>query len=196
MFGALLLAAGESSRFGSPKALALVQDQPCIQRLTQQLAQSLVEKIIVVLGASAHDIEPYILKHNKIDVVYNKDYKMGQTSSVQVGLRALGENAEGFLLLPVDYPWVLSRTVDVLIQTFREEVPAILIPTYQGRRGHPAIFHSRLRKDILSLNPDEGLNVFARRYPQETALREVVDQGVVATFNTEEEFRQWQAKLR
>ena len=113
MVTCVLLSAGESQRFGSPKALAKTSQKTAIEDLQDTLIASIADDIIVVLGAYAEAIGPHVFNHKKVRIVHNKDYKLGQTSSFQAGLRALKDNASAVLLTPVDCPFIRTSTVDV-----------------------------------------------------------------------------------
>lgn len=194
MFTCILLSAGLSERFGSPKALANLSGKAIIQHVQNALLQSTCDQIIVVLGAHAREIEPSIFIHSRIRVVYNKQYYFGQTSSVQAGWREAEMSCEGVLFLPVDCPWVKTSSIDTIIQHFKQHDPDVLIPTYQNKKGHPPIFHQRLRSKVLELPRDIGLNsLFANHPPQ---IIEIEDPGIVQSFNTPEEFKEIQLRFR
>ena len=186
MMTCILLSAGNSERFGSPKALASLRGTTVIEHLQQTLLQSSCDQIIVVLGADAHRIQPSIFIHSRIRVVYNKNYYFGQSSSVQAGWSEAENNSEGVLLLPVDCPLIQTSTIDKIIDHFRIQDPDILIPTYQSKKGHPTIFHQRLKSKVLDLPTDQGLNVLFANHPPQTL--EINDRGIVVSFNTPEEF--------
>lgn len=190
MVTCIVLAAGESRRFGSPKALASVDEHPGIEHITQMLAESAVDAVIVVLGADAQLIEPQVFNHKKVSIVHNKDYKLGQTSSVQAGFRAADGQTGAFMVLPVDCPWVKAETVNILIRHFNQERPLVLIPSYGGRRGHPLLLNSVLKPAVMALPHDKGLNTLFEENP--VSLLEVDDPGVLKTFNTPEEFKRSQ----
>lgn len=195
MFSLILLSAGLSSRFGSPKALAPWGQQPLISHLLGVLVQTNLDEIIVVLGADAAAIKPFLLKHNKIKVVYNKDYKFGQTSSFKTGLATVAPDVKAVGLLPVDNPLIDGNTFNLLIEEFHQKQPLILIPAYQGQKGHPPFFSSALRMEILDLPNDAGLNTVSRKHEKEIRLCEVNDKGVLLSFNTPEEFNALRNKL-
>ncbi|MFA5060315.1 MAG: nucleotidyltransferase family protein [Candidatus Omnitrophota bacterium] len=195
MISCVLLSAGFSARFGSPKALATFSHETVIGRLQRLLIDSAVDEAIIVLGHDADQIKPHLLEHGKIKVVYNKDYKLGQTSSFKTGLRTTSPHAQGIMLFPVDLPVVKIETVNFLIDQFHKEKPAILIPTYNGKKGHPPIFHSRLKADFLTLDDSAGLNTLQHQFTSETFLTAVHDPGILLSFNTPEELQKIEASL-
>jgi molybdenum cofactor cytidylyltransferase len=189
MLTSILLSAGESSRFGTPKALALIDGTPVIAKILNLLLSSPIDKIIVVLGAHAEKIGPFLLHHKKINIVHNKHYNFGQTSSFQCGL-ATDDDSIGTMLFPVDLPFVQKETIQKLIAVFNEKGPPLLVPTFNGRKGHPPIFHRRLRDAVLGLPANEKLHRIIHDYATDDCLLPVDDDGVLATFNTKEEFRE------
>ena len=189
MISCIVLSAGLSERFGSPKALAEIQNEKVIERIQHMLLTTSVAEIIIVLGHEADKIKPFLLKHKRIRFVYNKDYNLGQTSSFQTGLAGVDAQASGLMLLPVDYPFVNPQTIGQLVSEFNQRKPLILIPTYQDKKGHPPIFSTRLRNEFLALEPSVGLNLIAKKYATEVAYFEVADAGVLKSFNTPEELR-------
>ena len=182
MVSCVLLSAGESQRFGSPKALAKTSRQTAIEDLQNTLLASIADEIIVVLGSYFDAVKPHVFNHKKVRIVYNKNYKLGQTSSFQTGLSAVGNETCAVLLVPVDCPLILTSTVDLLIRHFKQNNPAILIPAYQSKRGHPPVFSASLKAEILTLSSSTGLNsLFAGHAPQ---TLEINDPGIIQTFNT------------
>jgi len=188
MISCILLAAGLSERFGSPKALASIGKNTVIQHLQNTLLQSSCGEIIVVLGALASEIKPSIFLHRRIRVVYNKDYYFGQLSSVQAGVREANNSSTGFMFVPVDCPLVQASSIDAVISHFEKNDPDILVPSYQHKKGHPPIFNQRLRSKILKLPLDLGLNSLFAVHPPQTV--EINDPGIVKSFNTPEEFEE------
>ncbi len=187
MISCILLSAGLSSRFGSPKALAQINGKTIIEHLLKICVTLPLDQIIVVLGASAEEIKPRILEHKKVNVVYNKNYKMGQTSSFKAGVKNISLKSTGIMLLPVDYPLVKKETFELLIKCFSRKRPLILIPTFKNCKGHPPLFSVSLKKEILDIDDSSGINTIIHNHP-ETLLCPVSDPGVIQTFNTKEEW--------
>jgi molybdenum cofactor cytidylyltransferase len=180
------LSAGLSERFGSPKALAGMSSGTVIQHVQNSLLQSSCGKIILVLGGAADKILPFIFIHSKISVVYNNCYYFGQTSSVQEGWRHADHSSEGIMLLPVDCPLVKPSTVDKIIDHFHQRSPDILVPSYRSIKGHPPVFHQRLKSEVLGLPVTEGLNSLFAGHPPQTV--DMDDPGIIKSFNTPQEF--------
>jgi molybdenum cofactor cytidylyltransferase len=188
MISCVLLSAGESRRFGSPKALAKIGQENAIERIQNTLlASNIVDEIIVVLGAQAERISPYVFNHKKLRLVHNKDFKLGQTSSVQAGISNIEAFTRGIMLFPVDCPLIKPETIEEISHFFIEKNPSILVPVYQSQKGHPPIFNIALKRDILELPVEKGLNsLFIGHSP---VTIETQDPGVLKTFNTPEEFK-------
>jgi molybdenum cofactor cytidylyltransferase len=197
MISCIVLAAGLSSRFLSPKALAKTEDgQTVLEYLQKMLLASSVEEIVIVVGADVSSIKPAILKHEKIKTVYNKDYYLGQTSSFKAGLNGVSKEAQGVFLLPVDFPCVKAETLHVLEEYFFLKKTRILIPIYEDKKGHPPLFSMDLKQDFLKISDDQGINEIARQRPEEVTLLAVADPGILLTFNTQEEFLKVRGFLR
>lgn len=195
MISGILLSAGLSSRFGSPKALARLNQETVLEHVQSILLDSPLAEIIVVLGPHAEAIKPLLRKHKKIKTVYNADYQLGQTSSFKKGLEAVSSAAQGVLLLPLDYPFLQKATLVHLAEFFLKEKPLILIPTHNGKKGHPPIFNISLKKEFLILDNASGVNEIIHRHPSKIHLLPVNDPGVLATFNTPEEFAKLKAEF-
>ena len=187
MVTCILLAAGESRRFGTPKSLAQIKGQTLIALLTQRLIAAKTGKIIVVLGANADLISSRIPENPCLTVVVNKDYVEGQTSSFKTGLNAIPDGTSGVMLLPIDVPFVKKETLEVLIKTFIEKKPLVLVPTFEGKFGHPPIFSSQLIPEFKELRNGDPLFTVQRRHASESLEIPTTDEGVHATFNTPEE---------
>lgn len=195
MVSCIILAAGLSSRFGSPKALVEIDGDPLILRLQKQVLSSHVSELIIVLGANRSAITPFILNHKKLKVVYNKDYKLGQTHSFKVGLGVLQPSVQGVMLLPVDCPLITTEFLNGLVSVFITQQPYILVPTYKGKKGHPPLFHGCAKEEILKLPDDVGLNVFEHNNTHRTLFFPVEDERCLISFNTLSEWEEIKKKF-
>jgi molybdenum cofactor cytidylyltransferase len=189
MIAGLILAAGESSRMGTPKATLAYRGRTFVELIVQTLSEAGIERIVVVLGHQAEDIQRQV-KIEAAQVVINPDYRSGQTSSLQVGLRSLvADDLEAILLCLVDHPAVAAETVRNIVTTFRQSGAPVVIPTYQGRRGHPVLIGRQVFGELLGLARDAGADSVVRRYRPATRFVEVEDQGIVMDVDDPESYR-------
>lgn len=191
MITTILLSAGESTRFGSPKALASINNTTAIEHIQQKLLKSISDHVIVVLGYHHHLIQPHILTHKNIKSVYNQEYQNGQISSIQCGLRHCVPETHAILIWPVDCPLIDITTVDTIIKEHQNNSHTYIIPSFNEKRGHPPLIPKEKFSAVLNLTPDKGLN---HLYEIDTPiLCPVNDAGVIKSFNTQEEFLKLQS---
>jgi len=195
MIAAVVLSAGESSRMGSPKALLPISGVPFIEEIVRALKGTKIDRIIVVLGHHAEEIQKMIARL-PVTFVVNRDYAKGQLSSLIVAIRSLEaekdtEKVDGVLVHLVDHPFISPALVDHMIDRFYETKKLIVIPRYGGRRGHPVIFSSRLFPELLSAPLEKGAKVVVHAHRDETLEIETDFAGVTIDIDTPEEYRQY-----
>jgi molybdenum cofactor cytidylyltransferase len=173
-YAGLILAAGESSRMGSPKALLEFRGETFIDRLIRCFSAH-CSPVIVVLGHKPEVIRAGVRSPLQAVFVVNTDYQCGQFSSMQCGLRAVPADADGVVFTPVDHPNVESETVAKLI----ESRAPIAIPQYLGRHGHPVLFSRSLIPEFLALPPDSQARAVTHRHASEIRYIDVADAGIL-----------------
>jgi len=179
----LILAAGESRRMGSPKALLAYRGETFIDRLIGLFAPR-CSRVVVVLGAGVEDIRARISRPALIAV--NHDYREGQTSSMQCGLRAAGD-VPGVLFARVDHPAVEPGTIDALVAG--DPAALVRVPRYQGRRGHPIWFSGALIPEFLAIPPGGAARDIVRAHAAETCFIDVDDAGILADIDDPTAYR-------
>ena len=186
---AAILAAGESRRMGRPKALVPFEGLTFVEHLLQATNHPRVGIVRVVLGANAESIQAE-LKLDQETVVVNQDWQQGQLSSIQSAIRSLpADQTAGLLLCPVDHPLISSQLVSRLIAEFDSDRKLIVVPTHQGRRGHPVIFHASLYAELLDASPNVGARQVVWAHPDAIAEIETDEAGVILNLNDPETIR-------
>jgi molybdenum cofactor cytidylyltransferase len=142
----------------------------------------------VVVGAHADEIRAAAAQ--PCTLVWNGDYRSGQTSSLQAGLRAVPRDAEGVLFTLVDHPAVTPETIAALVAQahglsgLAGHGPALpmrlRVPRYQGRRGHPVWFSAALIPEFLALPATAAARDVVRAHASETEFLDLDDPGIVA----------------
>jgi len=185
MLAAVILAAGESRRMGSPKALVPFHGISFTQHLVNATRHSRVGVTRIVLGAAADEIEAK-LGVDPAWIVVNRDWERGQLSSIQAAIRSFPENTEGMILCPVDNPLVSGNLVSQLIKQFDSSGKLLAIPSFHGRRGHPVIFRSVLYDELLAAQPDVGARQVVWNHGQDVVEVPTEEEGVVLNLNDPE----------
>ena len=186
MLAAVILSAGASSRMGRPKALLPYRESTFLEHLIQVTRHPRIGVTRVVLGAGAEVIRT-MAKLDPSIVVLNPDWEQGQLSSICTGVRSLdGIDTDGMVLCPVDHPLVSAQLVRELVDRFYEERKAIVLPTFKGRRGHPAIFSSALYSELLAAPADKGARVVVWEHAADVVEVPTDEEGVVLNLNDPE----------
>ncbi|MGA2632120.1 MAG: nucleotidyltransferase family protein [Terriglobia bacterium] len=189
MIAGLILAAGESSRMGRDKALLIYCGQTFLETIIAMLREAGIDRIAVVLGHHAEEIRQ-AANLAEVEVVINPEYRRGQTSSLQAGLRALDQpNLEGLVLCLVDHPTATSTTVRKLVESFRLSRAPVVIPTHQVQRGHPVLISRTLFDELLNLGPEQGANLVVHNYRDRTSFVEVDDGGILLDVDDDVAYR-------
>lgn len=183
-YAGLILAAGESSRMGSPKALLEFRSETFLDRLIRCLSAQ-CSPVVVVVGHTPEVIRAGARSAADAVFVLNPQYQLGQFSSLQCGLRAIAREAEGVIFTPVDHPNIEARTVTELIECGA----AIAIPQYLGRHGHPVLFSRALIPEFLALAPDSDARMVFRSHASEIRYVDVADPGILDDIDDPEAYR-------
>jgi molybdenum cofactor cytidylyltransferase len=183
LLAALILSAGASTRMGQPKALLPYREGTFLEHLIGVTQHSRIKLTRVVLGAGADDIRT-IAKLDPSVVVLNPNWEQGQLSSFTAGIRSLeGAETDGVILCPVDHPLVSAALVRSLIEHFYSNDKSIVLPTYNGRRGHPVIFSSSLYEELLAAPADKGARAVVWAHASEVLEVPTDEEGVVLNIN-------------
>jgi len=191
MIVAVVLSAGESSRMGQPKALLPIDGQTFIERIVAALKQGGLERIIVVLGFNAEEMRQKI-NHLPVEIVVNRDYKLGQLSSLQTAIRHLqsDQNCDGMMVHLVDHPYIDSKLVGAMLREFKKSPHSIVVPRHQGKRGHPVIFSRALFGELLNAPMEQGAKAVLNAHRAETLEIDTENVGVTLDIDTPELYRQ------
>jgi molybdenum cofactor cytidylyltransferase len=191
MISGILLAAGESRRMGSPKALLRYRGKMFIARICEAFLTAGVDELIVVLGARADELKRVIPAHPALRTVLNPHYFQGQLSSLMTGLGAVSVESEAAIVNLVDHPLITTETFQALIASFRADPLPILIASYNGKRGHPVLFSSQVYGELLAAPLDQGAKVVVRKDPSRVREISLDDPGILADIDTPEDYRRY-----
>ena len=160
-FHLIVLAAGASTRFGSPKQLAKIHGAPMLQTVLGRASAVAGQAVIVVVGAHASEV---VLALGKLPVslVVNREWREGMASSIRAGVRSLPGTCEGALLWLADQIAVTETDLQRLADTWRRNSRAIVAAQYSGTHGVPALFPRSEFPSLLRLQGEQGARALLR----------------------------------
>ena len=180
---AILLAAGKSERMGTNKLLLSFQGRPMILKVIDQVRESGIENICVVLGAFMHDLLK-IIGEIPVHIVYNSDFEKGMFTSVQCGFRHLPATADAAVIFLGDQPMIPGEVTRSLVREYVRSGKGILIPVFSGKRGHPLLIDRKYAQVIDTLIPEKGLHTLLDKYPEDIGQVEVTVPGILRDIDT------------
>ena len=188
---AIILAAGDSERMGSPKALLDFAGKPLIERVLETAKAGGCAKFIVVLGREADAIKAGADLEGCM-VLVNEDPSRGQLSSIQLGMANLDFATDCCVVWPVDCPLIEPADVEALVTEYgklRASLMRIFLPVHNGERGHPVLIDLGFRQPFMELKPGQTARKVAEDNP--TQVKEVLTEnaGVLVDINTPEEYK-------
>ncbi len=185
--GAVVLAAGLSSRMGQPKVLLPWENGTILEHILRQLLLGRVRELVVVTG---HEAEPVARIAEKMDVTvaHNPGYARGEMlSSLQMGLRALPAHVSAALIVLGDQPRIQPNVVSALVTAYAEGKGELIVPSFQHRRGHPLLVDRRYWPELLGLMGGAPRDVI-NRHADEIHYVEVQTDSVLRDVDTPDDY--------
>jgi molybdenum cofactor cytidylyltransferase len=164
----VVLAAGESRRFGRPKLALSYGGVPLIRRAVDAAAGGGCADIVVVLGAASEVYAP-LLAESPARTVVNPLYKEGMSTSIRAGIEALRPECVAAVILLADQPRIDGGVIRALLTTYRSSGRRIVTARYGEVRGAPVLFDRALFLHLLVLDGDHGARTVLEMYPREVA---------------------------
>jgi len=164
----IILAAGESIRFGKPKQLLKLNDKYLIEWVLEAALASQLEKTLLVLGHKHQKILTALGKkarHPNLQMVINHDYKHGQSTSLKMAVKIIQDKFPAVMFLLGDQPMLDSDTIDMLLEQFWSSGKDICVPVFEGKRGNPVIFSHKFYDQLVNITGDIGARKIIQNHP-------------------------------
>lgn len=180
--------AGSSSRMGTSKALLDAGGRSFLAAVIGALVGGGCDPVVVVVGPGRHD-EARRARAAGARLIENPDPGEGPITSFRLALHALGPEVEAVAFLPVDHPLVRPETVGALVEALRSGDAPLVLPVFEGRRGHPTLFRRTLFASLLDTGLEGGARTVVHEHLDRATLVSVEDPGVVLDLDTPEAYR-------
>ena len=185
----IILAAGNSSRLGSPKQLLPYAEKTLLQHAIDNAKASSANHVIVVLGSRKTLIET-IIDLDEIFVVENLNWESGISSSIKAGLNALKDistETDAIILMACDQPFADAEILKTLVQKQARSGKAIVGCSYDNTKGIPALFHKSIFSELLCLEGDTGAKKLFEKYKDDASFISFQDGGI--DIDTSEDYK-------
>jgi len=195
VLSAVILAAGDSSRMGTPKAALLTPDgDSFVARLVRTLREAHVHDLVIVTGRHHDEVIAALTRDRLMPsprIVRNPDPSRGQLSSLLAGMDAVvTPRTEAVMMTLVDVPLVRVSTVIAVIDEWRRSRAPIVRPAIGDRHGHPVIFDRAVLDEIRGAPLDAGAKSVVRAHEHEIVNVPVDDEGCVRDVDTPSDYDQ------
>jgi molybdenum cofactor cytidylyltransferase len=187
MIGAVILAAGQSRRMGSQKLLLPFAGQTVIGHIVGQVLAAPVERTVVVTAQDGDAIR-LALAGRPVTFVANPDPTGEMLESVRCGLRALPPECTAAIVVLGDQPTIRTELIADLVRSFHSTRARIVVPSFQGRRGHPLLFSADYFADVLTQHDGVGLRGLLQAHPSEIDELEVADAAELNDMDSPEDY--------
>lgn len=184
--GAVVVAAGMSSRMGDFKPMLSIGSISVAQRVVATLKQAGAARVVVVTGYNAEELERHLASSGVV-FLRNENYRTTHMfDSALIGLRYLRDKCRQVLFTPVDIPLFTAATVDALLESGAE----LACPVCGGSRGHPILMSSNVIDRVLEDSGEGGLSGALSRCGVPMKMVEVEDPGILHDADTPEDYRE------
>ena len=192
---AVILAAGDSSRMGQPKALLAYQGQTFLESIIENVQLAGVKQIFVITGQHDKQIREKIKNSGMWTYIINPYPEKGQLSSTQIALKNVPDNTTGILQILVDHPQVKLSTYTAIINKAVTSPDSIIIPSFNGKNGHPVYFGNKYFSELLSAPIDKGARVVVHQHKKEVIRISVTDSGILHDIDLPKDYYNMKTQL-
>lgn len=162
--------------------------KPMLRCVVESALESSLDRVVVVLG-NAFEIISRVILDTGAQIVFNPEFSTGQSSSLKIGLSALGKSCDAALFILGDQPLVDSAVMDAVIGKFKETRMPIVLPSYGGKPGNPVLFARSLFAGIMSLRGDVGARSLIAEHGESVVTVEVANESIHLDVDTWEDYQ-------
>lgn len=172
--GAIILAAGMSSRMGNPKLLLPLKGKPLFRYSIELTKRQQLHPVIFIGGKYLEDFQTSAADLDGIEYIKNNNYMQGMSTSLKLGIDKIKGRVDAAFIFLADQPLVPDLVVQSLIQDYKKERQKgirIFRPQYNENLGHPILIGSSLFSEFLDLEGDQGGKEIIKKYNAYTKIR-------------------------
>ncbi|MEK4027581.1 nucleotidyltransferase family protein [Pseudobacillus sp. FSL P4-0506] len=192
---AVILAAGMSSRMGEAKQLLPLGERSILQHVIDRVLKGKFTKVLAVIGHEAAAVQKTIhIEDKRFEWVVNKDYQLGQSTSLKTGLQQLALSQVNVMIFLGDLPFISEQTIHAIYESGLKMLdehtePFMVRPVYQSIPGHP-VFLGRIHEELFSrMTGDQGAKSMLESFSYKERVP-VEDEGIIIDIDTPEAYQE------
>ncbi len=194
---AIVLAAGRSTRMEAFKQLLPFGGRTVVEAAVWSLVRAGVgvERVIVVVGHRAEEVAR-VVQPLGARIATNREHDRGMLSSVQTGLASVPEGARAVLIALGDQPFGEPEVARAVVRSWRNSGRGLIVPSHDGRRGHPLLIDLKYRDAVAKLSPDVGLREILLEHPDDLQHVVVEVDSIARDMDTRADYEREVARLK
>ncbi|AEE90619.1 MobA-like protein protein-like protein [Tepidanaerobacter acetatoxydans Re1] len=174
----IILAAGEGKRAGGGKLSRDIQGKPMLQCVVEMAVQSSLDDVLLVTGYE-RNLGEKIAKRAGIRSYYNADYPLGMSTSLKLGISKVPQGISAVVIILGDMPYIQRETLDSIIDLHKTTRSKIIIPVYNGKKGHPVLMACTYNDEIYNISGDRGAREIIKKHIDEVMYWQADDPGIL-----------------
>lgn len=184
---AIVLAAGKSTRMKKQKMLLPFNGKTIVESVIQKIHPVLKSNVVVVLGSHYNEIKQRI-SNLQVASCFNKNFEAGMLSSVICGFNALPDDTEAAMVFLGDQPQISTDVIQKVAEAWKKSGKGIVIPTFNGKRGHPVLIETKYKSEIKELDSSKGLRQLMVENLNDIAEVEMAQPEILRDIDTPEDY--------
>lgn len=190
MIRGIILASGFSRRMKKDKLLMEIDGVKMVEKVIQESRISQLDQVILIYRSE--EVRKIGDKYG-VKTLYNPNANLGQSAGVRIGVEE-SDNADAYMFLMGDQPFINSKLIDKLIYQYRKSSSTIIVPCYNGRNGTPTIFSSIHRDELLNIQGDKGGRDIIKKNPSAVMKVHIDDEQLGLDIDTPVDFKSIEGK--
>ncbi len=191
MITAIVLAAGMSRRMGRQKLLLPCGEFTLLEHVIGEIMNAGIDSCLVVTGPDHDRLKPLIESKGAQAVFNPHSINGGMLSSVRCGLLNADPNTDGYLICLGDMPSLNSSVIEEMLLKINQVKPLVMVPVFNGKRGHPLYFRTRFKEEIMTQYDEVGLRGFLSAHSDQVSELECSSEGILIDLDTPADYEQW-----
>jgi molybdenum cofactor cytidylyltransferase len=190
--GAIILAAGRSTRMGKAKLLLPWRESTVLDSVVQLALSANLNPIVVVTGAYQAEVHQRLTAYSgKVEEIYNPEFmRLEMFYSLKLGIAGLQDRCEGALIFLGDQPHIAPVVIEQIVKYFTECPAGIILPSYRMKRGHPFLLRRDHFQRILAMPDDGNLRTYIATHPDEIDTVDVETSTVIEDIDFPDDYEQ------